>query len=193
MTREEWRTYCLENGLCISCHKPSDTGKQYCSECARRNRERNAEQREFYLSKGICPVCRKNDLISDEKTCAECKAKRVGRDQKYYAENVLSLNAERRKRRRKMREENRCVNCGRILDASSRQHSTCILCREKRRNDYAKSKSKDRNKRPSKSMCYICGSADLVDGKNICTLCYHRIMKNTKKMWEARRKDDEKS
>lgn len=187
MNQKEWREYCLANGLCVSCHKPSDTGKQYCSECAEKHRRWNAEQRQFYILKGICPVCRTNNLIGDEKTCAECRAAKALRDKKRNPQRLYINKAERRKM---FKAQKRCTICGTLL--TDDKYTTCEICREKRRSDYALYKGQDRSHRASKQQCYICGSYDLVDGKNLCKLCYKRIIKNTEKMWDARRKDNTK-
>lgn len=184
MTNHEWRAYCLENGLCVSCHKPSDTGKQYCSACAEKNRKQNAEQREFYIANGICPVCRTNNLVGEEKTCAECRAKRAERDKNRNKSEWSIQKAEQRRRRIS---NGLCIVCGKPLNEE--KHSTCASCREKRRDKYNILYGKDRSNRSVRGQCYICGSRDLVDGQKLCILCYKRTVKNTKKMNEARKKD----
>ena len=186
MTNKEWYAYCIEYGLCVSCHQPSDTGKRYCTTCAEKNRQRNIEQREAYIDKGICPVCRTNNLIGEEKTCAECKAKQAERNSKRSVQKIYYYNAERRKR---LKAQNCCVSCGVPIDIAG--HTLCSKCREKRRNDYAKTEAIDRPHRLDRGRCYICGSKDLMDGQKLCRLCYKRLLKNTQKMWDAKRKKSE--
>ena len=187
MNNKEWYLHCIEYGLCVACHKPNDRaadGKRYCSECAKKNTERNNDQRMFYLSMGICPICRTNTLMGDMRSCDECRADRAAKKTEQSAHKIYAYNAERRKR---FREQHRCISCGADIPEFD-SHSTCEKCREKRRTKYAEQRSKERKHRPSENKCYICGSTDLLDGKNICTECYERILKNTKKMHEARRR-----
>jgi len=185
MTNKEWYAYCVDNGLCVSCHQPVSDGKRYCPDCVRRNRQRNNEQREAYIAKGICPVCRTNDLHGDEKTCVECKAKMASRNSNRSVQKIYFYNAERRKR---LKAENKCIICGEPI--GDVRHSTCEKCREKRRQEYAQSNAHiDRAHRADRGRCYICGSRDLADGHRLCKLCYKRTLKNTEKMWSARRKD----
>ena len=185
MTSREWIKYCIENGLCVSCHKPSDTGKQYCSECAEKVSERNRDRRTFYLNAGICPVCGRNDLVGEERVCAECKAKQIERNQQRDNRNVYSYVKERRKR---FKEQGRCVVCGTVL--TNRGYTTCPSCREKRRQDYAITKSAHRERRIAKGQCYICGSPDLAEGQKLCVLCYKRQLKNVHKMLTNRKKKE---
>ena len=186
MTRHEWLKYCIENKLCVSCHEPSDTGRQLCSECAGKQRHRMKARRDFYLAAGICPVCGINDIKGDEKSCPECRAKRAEYDRQRDNKKVYSYTKEKRKI---WREQGRCVSCGAELTVYDKGHSTCSDCREKRRNVYAANESVRREKRTDQGECYICGSKDLADGQKLCVLCYKRTLKNTKKMWDARRKD----
>ena len=189
MTNQEWYAYCIENNLCVSCHKPNDRGgKRYCSECAKKNSQRNEEQRQFYISMGICPICRKNTLVGSMKSCDECRADRAAKkSERTSSQKIYFYNAERRRR---LKEQHRCITCGSQLPKGD-THSTCERCREKRREQYQEKYSQQRKHWPSKNKCYICGSPDLPDGKNICTLCYKRILKNTEKMHEARRQKKE--
>ena len=185
MTSREWIKYCIEHGLCVSCHKPTDTGKQYCSECAEKVKQRNRDRREFYLNAGICPICGRNDLVGEERVCEECKAKQAERDKKRDKSKVYSYTKERRKR---LKAQGRCVICGAVLE--QRGYTSCPSCREKRRKEYEETESVHREQRISKGLCYICGSPDLAEGQKLCVLCYKRAKKNASKIHSTRGKKD---
>ena len=186
MNSREWYAHCIKNNLCVACHKPNDReGKRYCTECAKKNSKRNEDQRQFYISMGVCPICRSNTLVGGMKSCDECRADRAAKQaERMTPQKIRAYNEERRKR---FKAQHRCITCGAQLPEGD-IHSTCERCREKRRDEYAVKKSQQRRQRSLHNKCYICGSSDLVDGKEICTLCYKRILKNTEKMNQARRK-----
>lgn len=61
------------NGKCAECGKPSENYR--CAECSAKKNERERYDREYYKEHGICPVCKKVDIGSDESMCPECLAK----------------------------------------------------------------------------------------------------------------------
>lgn len=185
MTRQEWYEHCVENNLCVSCHKPVDNGKRMCSSCSEKRRERDQARRRFYLATGICPRCGKNEIIGDEKICLECAAKKAEQDSKRDSKKIYRYT---KKRRTLLKAQGRCQICGAKLDDA--RYSSCPSCREKRRKNYADRKTDcDRDQRIMEGRCYICGSPDLVDGKRLCRLCYKRSLKRAEEMHKARRKD----
>lgn len=46
------------------------------------------ETRNFYISIGICPECRKNRLFGDERSCIECKAKKAVYNKTYHSKHA---------------------------------------------------------------------------------------------------------
>ncbi len=153
LTQKERSANCYkrrkENGLCPRCGRKLDRDGHYCSTCLGKVRESRREDREFYRSIGICPVCRKAILYGDEKTCIECRT--------YYAiyrEKHNLTNDQKEKYRNRFKEQRRniywerkekgiCTKCGKRKAMGGK--SKCILCLEKDAEVH-------RNKRESKIM-----------------------------------------
>jgi predicted amidophosphoribosyltransferase len=52
-----------ENGLCPRCGKPLDRTGYYCSDCLKKNNEREKEFREWCKEYKICPQCKKTNFL----------------------------------------------------------------------------------------------------------------------------------
>lgn len=61
------------NGKCADCGKPSE--KYRCAECSAKKNERERCDKKYYKKHGICPVCKKVEIGSDENMCPECLTK----------------------------------------------------------------------------------------------------------------------
>ena len=120
-----------QNKLCQRCGNPlNGSNKSYCEECAIKVRKYQRDNRKFYLSIGVCPICRKNPLYGDERSCPECRASR--KQYKYNTEEQLEKN------RRKSRaiysqciEKGVCTRCRKRKAVYNRKK--CEICLEKDR------------------------------------------------------------
>ena len=68
-------------GVCILCGDALDRDSLYCSKCANERKK----TRSFYIKHRTCPICQKNPISGDEKSCPECKSKRTNK--KYVRKN----------------------------------------------------------------------------------------------------------
>ena len=168
------RFYDRKNKLCIVCHKPLDREGAYCESCLAKQREYHRERKETLLSLGICPICKKNDIIIGKETaCPECKAKKYIRDRQYR--NVKNENERRKAEER--RRAGICIRCGKNKVEEGR--TQCRECLEKLR-QWREKKQKPHVKAEWKSQgkCALCGKDELVPGKLVCPDCYRICMAN---------------
>lgn len=88
----------------------------------------------FYQSLGICPSCRKNGLMGDEKMCPECLAYFAMKNKEYYdingRKNKDSFNKSRREIHQYRIEHHLCTRCGVKISSSKKK---CPKCLEKDR------------------------------------------------------------
>lgn len=123
--------YRKDHGLCQRCGNVLDgTNKSYCTKCVEKVRKNQRENRKFYISIGICPICKKNQLFGDEKSCPECKAKRM----KYKT----STDKYRERNRIKSKEIHlKCIETGTCTRCRKRKavynRKKCEICLEKDR------------------------------------------------------------
>lgn len=64
-------------GLCTNCGGTLDTDGRMCSACREKCRTKKTESVQWYRSNGICPLCKKVEIFSNENMCPECRAKRA--------------------------------------------------------------------------------------------------------------------
>lgn len=166
----------VENRLCVWCSTPlpKDHNGALCDECAKKNRERSKETREWCLSHNICPVCRKNKIYPPERSCPNCKnkANQAARDK---ADS--DMRRERAKQRRAARRAAGLCSCGRELEPGYRM---CERCRRKQRNRRKTGEWTKREERSWQGICK-CGSDDMQEGTKLCKRCYAIACENLAK------------
>jgi len=59
-------------GLCVSCGKPSMSGKVLCEKCREKNNSRVLERQRYLISKGICRQCGQANVLPGHIRCADC-------------------------------------------------------------------------------------------------------------------------
>lgn len=129
MTYTEMR----KKGMCVRC-KDSSEGKALCPKCAEAESKYAKTVRLMYLELGICPVCKRNPLTEDGKSCLPCKEKHREAMKRMRGEEKEAYQAKMRvylkQRRERLKEKGLCVVCGKA-EASERYY-TCDACRLKR-------------------------------------------------------------
>lgn len=166
---------------CFVCGKPS-FGKYYCPECKAKYAQSKKEERMFYISRGICPICRQEDAFGGRQTCYKCweKLSDSAKDnyEKYKDKALPKLYAKRKIRTQYRKENSLCVRCGKKVD--DLRFSNCSTCRIRERNRQANKKgSIPRNMRVELGFCYICGDKR-EDGKRLCARCIQNATRNVK-------------
>lgn len=185
----------MSKGLCIDCGSPLDREGIRCSKCCRKQADKNNKARHWYAEHKICPRCRKNDLVGDEKNCPECRAKFVDIAKRSRAKRGQEYNAYMREYQKKRLEELRdkgiCVRCCKAK--ATQGYKTCEKCRDKYKNFYISHYSKpDRKERYKEGLCYYCDEK-VKDGYKVCEKHYQRNCENARspKLEEVRRKKSE--
>lgn len=132
-----------KNGLCPTCGATLDRKGHYCSACLHKRNEEQREARKYYLSIGVCPVCKKEKLVGDEKQCITCRLKakeyrekHVYPNQKQYADRHKTYLKELYKVRA---EKGICTRCGKRKAEPGKKK--CAICQYKE-NEYKRLKNK---------------------------------------------------
>lgn len=129
-------------GLCYYCAKPTENPNSMCNACKERTRAAGKRKRELCVSIGICPVCGKNELYGNNKSCIECL---------YRYRDYASKNREKQKLRMRAlfasrREAGLCYSCGGEADRGAGK--SCTKCAARAR-EY---KRKEREKKKAESL-----------------------------------------
>ena len=92
------------------------------------------EERIFYTELGICPICHKNRLFGDEKSCLECRADRTNKKAFSRSTNRQLYNAYMKALKKRLYDERKtkyiCVECGKRDAKCGRVR--CEICLEKK-------------------------------------------------------------
>ena len=189
-----------ELGICRRCAKPLDRDGVFCVECREFINKENREMRHWYQEHGICPRCFKNDILGDEKTCPECKARdtitrmkraeTVDRKQRNESHNEWARNkyAERV-------EQGICTRCGKRK--ADYGFKTCGICRAKdTETRRVRNGVKEKDWREQQGVCHFC-DRPVKPGYKVCEEHYHKNIEKLKneKCMEVRKrlgKDNEK-
>lgn len=164
------------SGLCVDCGKPLDRNGYRCISCNNRQNLNHALEREYYQAKHVCPRCRRNSILGDEKVCPECSAKGYiltmnSRNKEHYN---LAHGEWAKKEYQRRKENGICTRCGnRKADYG---FFTCGICRNKdrqrKRIKYGKPSRKERYKI---GMCYFCDNP-VKEGYKVCEKHYQMNM-----------------
>lgn len=147
-----------EQGLCVKCGGERDRNGVICKTCLDKSNERSRKDYQFYLDMGTCPICRKEKLFGDEKSCPECKARKTNNNSIRVSKNENEIRkkiAERDAKRYYERKNNGlCVECGKNNDSG---FALCKICRVKRNKERKYTYRTDRKEWIRKGLCYWCG------------------------------------
>lgn len=170
--------YYLSRGKCPRCGGKNrvEPGRNLCVECRLGNNAQRVNTRTRRREAGLCTVCGKPR--DDEKylTCSACREKirkRKGKKKAAYQKSWYS----------RMREEGRCVSCGKWAEPG---RARCRAC-QKKSTDAAKIRDPDgirkrelRQARIDAGLCIDCGSP-VQPGKCRCKRCIERRRDSTRK------------
>lgn len=182
---EERYKRCREEHLCLWCGKPLDREGSLCSACVEKSKQRSKAYKQYYLSMGICPVCRKRKVTPGFKSCVVCRDNKAMKRMANKAdpEKQKAQSIKRKKIRIERIENGICVVCGK--QKAEKGFKTCPECRKKhkryRKLYITKYQLSDRALWVSQGRCERCGSYDLQEGKKLCKTCYNNSLKSLEK------------
>lgn len=181
MTKEARREndqYYLSQGRCPHCggKRMVIPGRKYCDVCKATNVESKRKKLEYRKANNLCRECGKPLGEDNHATCADCRQKIRARCGKKRAK----LN---KKRYDELREEGRCVSCGKWAEPG---RARCKECQNKyndriRKWDNNREKSKAlRQYRLDNGLCIQCGEK-LTNGFKCCDRCLGMRRDSTRK------------
>lgn len=185
-----------EAGLCVECGKPLNGEKLKCRDCRERINANRKELVHWYQDNGICPECRKNNLVGDERVCPECSAKRYSQVIARYNANPEEFKAKDRAEQKKIRtrriEKGMCVKCGKVK--ADEGFKTCTKCRTKARNakrNKPKSYKYEQKKYwVANGRCWLCGE-EVFNRSKLCETHYMKSLEYVRRSKEARYKNEQ--
>ena len=156
------------------------------------------EERKFYINLGICPVCTKNNLFGDEKSCLECRASNTNQklikyetDSNYRKEFIKSVVESKKERRKRRREQGLCIECGK--NPPKIGIATCDRCRAKS-NARKRMKYEQATTRESwikNGLCCLCGEK-CEEGYKVCEKHHKMYIDNAQTQRAKRNRDNQK-
>lgn len=174
-----------ENNICWVCGNKKDRDGYYCSKCLIKKREDSKEQKIFYRSIGICPLCKKNRLFGSEKTCPECRAKESERIYRIRERDREKYNKEHNLCEKRIYSERLknglCPRCGKIQ--TDKRYKLCSYCRNKKAKNSEKNRAKSESKterRVREGKCIWCENPKK-EGYKLCEYHYKMNVEKSKK------------
>nr|DAQ01185.1 MAG TPA: hypothetical protein [Caudoviricetes sp.] len=178
-----------ELGLCVACGgeiEEDRKGKVLCKSCKDKDNIKHNEDRKWYQSINICPICKKERLYNGEKICIICKSKQPydpEKKSKDYFEKYREHSIEHRKNRYHEAKENGiCTYCfkRKAVDGLS----VCSICRVKRNNqaverrrDSVEANARKKENWVKNGLCPVCGDKSK-EGFKLCEKHYQIVWNN---------------
>lgn len=185
-------------GICVDCGGELDRQGVRCVSCRKKKTEEDKKSREMYRKMGVCPVCRRNKILGEEKTCPECLAQAAiyvnkNRAKMSKAEYNSYMRSYSERTYRKRKESGICTRCGKRK--ATEGYFTCYVCRtrdteQKRLRNAPKI---PRNERYLHGICFFCDNP-VEPGWKTCEV-HHKMCadnatcENAKKARERLRKE----
>lgn len=137
-------------------------------------------KKDFYHMRknaGVCVKCGEEDAYTmiGHSYCAKC-VERINNWFREYRKNPLERERRakrRREQRERMKEEGRCIRCGR---KHTGEYKTCQYCLAKKRN-YNRKKNQEKSATKGVTLCWQCNKEKMLPGYRLCAKCYDMKMK----------------
>lgn len=157
---------------CQKCNKEIDREGYYCSDCLKKKNQYNRDTWIFCIEIGICPVCRKERIFGEEKTCPECRAKRANRKKPITEEQKERIRLQRRLCYYQRSEQGICTRCGKRKAMEGKKKCGICLQRDRELPVRRKDLKKDiRQQRVEQGLCYRCGKNPPTKNMKMCQGC----------------------
>ena len=168
-----------DRSKCVRCGKQLDRTGVYCNSCLNLRREDGKKSIIFYRSIGICPYCKKEILLGEEKSCPECRAKQAEiasrrREGDGYEKIKERIRENGRMKRKERAKNGECTMCGKKL--TDTRYKMCSACRYKTREKRYTGRSV-REERVENGFCFFCGAKQL-PGYKVCENCRNKCISN---------------
>lgn len=171
-------------GICVDCGNPVENGACRCLNCSTKKNDEKTENYRLYQSCGICPICRINPIMGDEKSCPECKAASGSYSNYRRSENRDRYNQTHREWAKmeysRRKELGICTRCGKRKALNGKV--MCGVCADKVRKQKEKKRmpvSMERAERPENGICYFCDNP-VKEGYKVCEQHYQKNLENLK-------------
>lgn len=184
---KEYRQKLISKHICVYCKKHNDRYEigSICSNCLGEEKKfRNMLQKEFK----ICPMCRKNKLYGEEKTCIECKTTRAINIKKSRDKNRDKYNEYMRDYHKKIYEyrktNNLCTICGGKRDTEKLK---CNKCRTKEKENRQRKRKNNMtmSEKIKFGICIRCNEP-AIEGQKLCQRHYDIQVKSLEDSKEKR-------
>ena len=130
-----------------------------------------AKNRQYYISLGICPVCKKQKPEQGYKLCKSCRERLNDSNRKSRAKHRIEYNQKMRERRAVIYEyrvvHGICTRCGKAPAVEG--HRTCRACHPMFKSDRVGFRI---NAAPG--ICYQCGEPS-IEGMRLCRRHYRLL------------------
>lgn len=185
-----------EQGLCVRCGNELEEhrkGKCHCQACADVVNESKRLDRLAYIKVGICPKCKTNRLVGDEKLCYECGVIESERKAK-YREKWKTIdpvgyrkkqNESAKRTQERWLSEGRCIKCGKPKYGDTK---FCEKCKIKYKQKWAEKRGVicDKELRAELGLCVNCAKP-AYEGHKLCKDCYEKSLISLSKALESRK------
>lgn len=173
----------ISQGRCGQCGKLNDReNRKLCSECSAKDVKTQLATKRFMLQIGICPVCKKNKILGDERSCPECRAKGAENKAQIRENDRESYNQYMRIYHKQIYEKRKqqglCTKCGKPLN--DRKYFTCEKCRMKKSKPINANYTDPRIKRVEQGLCYWCNQPQK-KGYKVCEEHYQMNVEKSRK------------
>ena len=164
-------------GLCPRCGEKQDRNGWYCSKCLKKRNSYMRETRRFYSKMSICPICFKNKLFGDEKSCIECREKkRKTRKTTLAEEDREKIRERNRNIYRSRKEKGICTRCGKAKAAYGR--TKCVPCLRKDAQNHRKTDIKPKEhyikRMTAAHLCLDCKKPVDRENSKLCQSCWQK-------------------
>ena len=161
------------------------------------------EMQDWYVSKGICCICKENEVYKDKRKCLICLMDK--REEAVYQREKMKTETKYKNAQHRKRKLDLCIAFGVCRICQKRDilqgHTHCPICLAKKRNKHISDIEEKgiipRYMRAELGVCYVCGKNPIVKNKRVCEECLiikqesikkcRELTDNTNHIWK---KDD---
>lgn len=143
---------------------------------------------QFFRAAGLCVRCHEQDAftMAGRARCAECMEISRAQKARHMAKNPGENTARARDWYDRVKNEGRCVKCGRPVEDPA-YYVTCQRCRAKqRKRDAERRIQAGRYAKEDTLVCGVCNRRPPMEGKRTCRECYEQNLRNLEKANAAR-------